>query len=62
VVADLRCLQGYLDFVGTMGVEGEQSSREARWCRSAKRFAKKVAGIADEIEREVEAGYRQEDR
>jgi hypothetical protein len=61
VVADLRCLQGYLDFAGTIGVGPHQSSRDVRWCRSAKRFAKKVAGLADEIEREVEAGYQQDD-
>lgn len=61
VVADLRCLEGYLNWLGKMGLESMQTSREARWSRFAQRFAKKVAGLADEIEREVEAGYQQED-
>jgi len=59
VVADLRCLEGYLKWIGEM--ESVQTSREARWTRFAQRFAKKVARLADEIEREVEAGYQQED-
>jgi hypothetical protein len=61
VVADLRCLEGYLNWIGKMGRENVQTSREARWSRFAQRFAKKVAGLADEMEREVEAGYQQED-
>lgn len=61
VVADLRCLEGYLNSIGETGLECAQTSRAARWSRFAKRFAKKVAGLADDIEREVEAGYQQED-
>ncbi len=59
VVADLRYLEGFLNWTGD--TECVEASREERWCRFAKRFAKKVAGLADEIEREVEAGYQQED-
>lgn len=60
VVADLRCLEGYLNGMGERAMECVQTSREARWSRFAQRFAKKVAGLAGEIEREV-AGYQQED-
>jgi hypothetical protein len=61
VVADLRFLEGYLNWTGEMGSESAQTSRDARWSRFAQRFAKKVARLADEIEREVEKGYQQED-
>lgn len=60
-VADLRCLEGYLEWIGEMGQRSVETSRGERWSRSATRFAKMVAALADEIEREVEVGYQQED-
>jgi hypothetical protein len=61
VVADLRYLEGYLNCIGETGLESVQTSREARWSRFTQRLAKKVARLADEIEKEVETGYQQED-
>jgi hypothetical protein len=59
-LGDLRHLQGFLDYTTGKerapleGVEAE-IKRYERFCRLAARFRKKIAALADELEREVEA-------
>lgn len=63
VAADLRVLEGYLEFSGELDddVLVPHTPRNVRWCRFASQTARKLAEIAKEIENELEEGVVEKD-
>lgn len=64
-LADLRVLQGFLDFVYEMNKPQPKGSRlsprEERWLRLAQRLSKSFSRLGDEIEKELAVGLQEKD-